>query len=119
MGSRGTKKAGVLAEEYAANFLSSKGYKIIDRNFSSKFGEIDIIALKDGKLIFAEVKARWSLKFGNLEEAVTSKKLWKIARTGEYYSLLHPNLPKALRIEVVALEIFNGALNSVRIIPVD
>lgn len=110
---------GKLAEDFAVKLLSDKGYKVIDRNFRSKFGEIDIVAVKDGCLVFVEVKARWSLKFGKPEEAVTPSKLWKIGRTGEYYSLLHPDLPKKLRIDVVALEIENGKLSSARIITVD
>jgi Holliday junction resolvase-like predicted endonuclease len=70
-------------------------------------------------LAFIEVKARWSLKFGLPEEAVTRSKLWKIGRTGEYYSILHPDLPKKLRIEVVALEIIDKKVISSKIIKVD
>jgi len=116
---RQTSLQGNLAENFASNFLSQNGYKVIDRNFRSKFGEIDIIALKDDYLAFVEVKARWSNKFGLPEEAVTSSKLWKIGRTGEYYSLLHSDLPKKLRIEVVALEIEDRKVSSARIIKVD
>ena len=114
-----TSLQGKLAEDYAVKLLDSRGYKIIDRNFHSKFGEIDIIALKDDYLAFIEVKARWSLKFGLPEEAVTRSKLWKIGRTGEYYSILHPSLPKKLRIEVVALEIIDNKVISSKIICVD
>lgn len=114
-----TSVQGRQAEDFASKFLTQNGYKVIDRNFRSRFGEIDIVALKDEYLIFVEVKARWSNKFGLPEEAVTSSKLWKIGRTGEYYSLLHPGLPKKLRIDVVALEIENGWVTSSRIIKVD
>lgn len=116
MEKRQTSLQGKLAEDYAVKLLSDQGYKIIDRNFHSKFGEIDIIALKSDYLAFIEVKARWSLKFGKPEEAVTSSKLWKIGRTGEYYSILHPDLPKKLRIEVVALEIIDKKVISSKII---
>jgi len=112
---RPTSKAGKLAEDFAARLLSSKGYKIIDRNFRSRFGEIDIIATKGDCLIFIEVKARWSLKFGRPEEAVTAEKIRKITKTAEYYSMLHP---KSLRIEVLALEIEDGNLKSARVISV-
>ena len=110
---------GKLAEDFAVKLLSQKGYKIIDRNFRSRFGEIDIVALKEDVLVFVEVKARWSLKFGKPEEAVTPSKLWKIGKTGQYYSLLHPDLPKKLRIDVVAIEIVNGKVSSAKIINVD
>ena len=111
--------SGKLAEDFAVRLLTQKAYRVIDRNFRSKFGEIDIIAIKDQCLIFIEVKARWSKKFGKPEEAVTPSKLWKIARTGEYYSLLHPDLPRKLRIEVVAIEIGGGKIKSSKIIIVD
>lgn len=114
-----TSKFGKTAENFAAGYLSSEGYKIIDRNFRSKFGEIDLIAIKDNKLILIEVKARTSDKFGLPEEAVTPSKIWKIARTAEYYSLLNPKLPKSLRIEVVSIQIADGKLNKCIIIPVD
>ena len=116
---RQSSTQGKLAEDYAVKLLIKNSYTIIDRNFHSRFGEIDIIALKDGVLVFVEVKARWSAKFGKPEEAVTPSKLWKIGRTGEYYSLLHPNLPKKLRIDVVALEIENRKMTSAKIIQVD
>lgn len=116
---RQTSLQGKLAEDFASKFLTQNGYKIVDRNFRSKFGEIDIIALKDDYLAFFEVKARWSNKFGLPEEAVTPSKLWKIGRTGEYYSQLHPDLSKKLRIEVVALEIEDRKVSSARIIKVD
>lgn len=116
MAQRPTSKVGKLAEDYASRLLSSKGYKIVDRNFRSRFGEIDIISIKDSRLIFSEVKARWSLKFGKPEEAVTPGKIRKITKTAEYYSMLHPNFPKSLRIEVVSLEIEDGKLKSAKII---
>ena len=111
--------SGKLAEDFAVKLLIDNGYQVIDRNFRSKFGEIDIITLKEDTLIFVEVKARWSLRFGKPEEAVTPSKLWKIGKTGQYYSLLHSNLPKKLRIDVVALEIEGGKVISSRIINVD
>ena len=91
----------------AVNLLKNKGYKILDRNFTSRFGELDIIAQDKDALVFVEVKARKSLKFGFPEEAVTPPKLWKIKKTAEYYALMHPDLPQKLRIDVVSL-IING-----------
>lgn len=114
-----TNKAGRIAEDFAVGFLSQKGYKIIDRNFHGRFGEIDIIAIKDEYLVFVEVKARWSLKFGLPEESVTPNKIWKIGKTGEYYSILHPELPKKMRIDVVALVIENGKVSSSKIVTID
>lgn len=113
---KSTKKLGNLAEDFAVQLLQNKGYQIIERNFRSRFGEIDIIAFKNNSLIFVEVKARWSDKFGAPEEAVTPGKLWKIKRTGEYYSMLHPELPRKLLIQIVALEIREGRVSSSKVI---
>ena len=115
---RKTSNLGNIAENYAAKLLVSKGYSLVDRNFRSRFGEIDIITLKESTLVFIEVKARWSNKFGAPEEAVTPSKLWKIQKTSQYFSLLHPELPKKLRIDVVALVIANGKVTSEKIIQV-
>lgn len=99
--------------------LQDKGYKILERNFHSKFGELDIVALDGDILVFVEVKARWSNKFGLPEEAVTLGKLWKIKKTGEFYCLRHSDLPKKLRVDVVALQIEGGRVVSEKIIKVD
>lgn len=119
MARRKVNNLGKNAEDFTASYLASKGYRIIEKNFHSRFGEIDLIALRNNKLIFIEVKARMSDKFGLPEEAVTPAKIWKISRTGEYYSLLHPVLPKSLRIEVVSLIIEDGKVKKVKIIDVD
>lgn len=113
------RRFGQLGEDYAVKLLKRKGYKILERNFRAKFGEIDIVAKDGDTLVFVEVKTRWSKKFGLPEEAVTPKKLSKIKRTGEYYSLTHPTLPKKLRIDVVALEVEGGRVTSAKIIKVD
>jgi putative endonuclease len=110
---------GKQGEKFASEILQSRGYKIIKQNFRSKFGEIDIIAIKDNCLIFIEVKTRYSQKFGSPEEAVTWTKLNRIKKTAQYFSLLNPELPKKLKIEVVALELLNGKVYSAKIIQVE
>ncbi len=114
-----TRKYGELGEEIARNLLIKNGYKILTRNFKSKFGEIDVIAQDHDTLVFVEVKTRWSRKFGTPEEAVTPWKLARIKKTAEYFCLKNPGLPKKLRIDVVAIEIENGRLLSAKIIKVD
>ncbi len=109
---------GDLGENFAKELLVSSGYKIVTSNFRSLFGEIDIIAVKDGVLVFVEVKTRWSNKFGAPEEAVDKRKLGKIKKAGEFFSLTHPTLPKKLRIDVVAIEVRKGKVTSAKIIPV-
>lgn len=107
---------GKLGEQTALKLLTKAGYKIIDRNFRSKFGEIDLVAIDGDTLVFVEVKTRWSRKFGLPEEAVNYWKIRSITKTGEYYKLLHPNTPELLRIDVVAVEVANGRLIEARLI---
>jgi putative endonuclease len=116
---RQTSLQGKLAEDYAVKLLTQKGYKIVDRNFHSRFGEIDIIATDREYLVFVEVKARWSPKYGLPEEAVTHQKLYKIRKTADYYCLINFIKGKLMRIDVVALEIENRKVTSAKIIQVD
>ncbi|OGY24833.1 MAG: hypothetical protein A2Y57_00255 [Candidatus Woykebacteria bacterium RBG_13_40_7b] len=96
---------GRLGEDLAAEYLKKQGYKILDRNFHSRVGELDIVAQDKETLVFIEVKTRWSKKFGLPVEAITSWKLKSILKTAEYYKLLHSSLPDSLRIDAVAIEI--------------
>lgn len=103
---------GKLGEDIAASYLSRKGFRIIDRNFKARYGEIDIIALDHDVLVFVEVKTRIGTQFGTPEEAVTPRKIREVVKTAEYYAALHPDLPKALRIDVVGI-VLNGETNEV------
>ena len=62
----------------AAEFLTKRGFALLERNFTTRRGEIDIIASKDGVFHFVEVKYRRNLRWGRPVEAVTAKKIWRI-----------------------------------------
>lgn len=111
-----TTLAGRSGEETAVIYLQKKGYKIIGRNFKSKFGEIDIVALDGNVLVFVEVKTRWSREYGYPEEAVTPWKLRSIIKTADYYKLLYPNTPALMRIDVIAIEAEGGKVQAIRLI---
>jgi putative endonuclease len=95
---------GKKGEDFAFSYLIQKGYRIFDRNFKGRPGELDIVAFCDNTLVFVEVKTRIGREFGLPEEAVHPRKLQEIIHTAEYYCLLHPKYPKALRIDVIAIE---------------
>lgn len=97
-----------LGEEKAKQYLLSKGYKILEKNFRSRYGEIDIVALDKDTLVFVEVKTRYSEEYGKPEEAITKRKLHLVARTGQFYKLTHKNLPDLLRIDAVLIEMDPG-----------
>lgn len=81
-------KVGQEAEEKASSFLQSLGYVIQERNFHSKFGEIDIIALKENTLHFFEVK--YSKNYDPLVR-ITPSKMTKIIKTIQYYLMVRPS----------------------------
>lgn len=89
-----TKQKGDKYEEKAAEFLKERSYKILERNYRNKQGEIDIIAAKGGQIVFVEVKYRETSKFGYGAEAVDRKKLLKIYRAAMIY-LTEKNLEDA------------------------
>lgn len=95
---------GKKGEDFASSYLTQKGYHILNRNFKGRPGELDIVALHHNTLVFVEVKTRVGREFGLPEEAVHPRKLQEIIHTAEYFCLLHPNYPKALRIDVIAIE---------------
>lgn len=108
---------GKKGEELAEKYLQKLGYKILTRNFRCKLGEIDIIAQDRNILVFIEVKTRWSKKFGLPEEAVTPWKIKSIIKTGEYFKMLHPELPESLRIDVAAIMMSqNGEPEEIRLL---
>ncbi len=113
-----TKVSGDLGEDFAVEFLKKKGYEIIDRNFRTRVGEIDIVAVYEDTLVFVEVKTRWNKKFGLPEEAVTLKKLEKIKKTGQLFAKQNPNLPKKQRIDVVAIQVMGNEVISTKLIKV-
>lgn len=68
------KKIGAFGERIAADFLSRRGYKIIDWHFQTRVGEIDLIAEDNSQIIFVEVKTRTGSNFGLPEEAINREK---------------------------------------------
>lgn len=82
------KKFGAWGERLAKEFLQKRKYEILDRNFQKRYGEIDIIAQKEGTLHFVEVKTRKASSteiFGQPEEAVNLSKQKKMVKTACSY----------------------------------
>lgn len=70
-----TKDIGNQAEDKAAGYLIADDYQIIDRNWKNRWCEIDIVAKKDGRVYFIEVKYRKNSQYGDGLDAITTKKL--------------------------------------------
>jgi putative endonuclease len=78
-------KTGKEGESKAVAFLKRRGYKIVETNFTCRFGELDIIAKDKKVLVFIEVKTRSNLNFGYPEEAINSRKKKNLLKLAEFY----------------------------------
>ena len=76
---------GTRGETAAWSYLQKHGVRILDKNYRCKIGEIDIVAEKDGRIVFIEVKTRTSGRFGLPEESVHPRKQQKLIRLAEWY----------------------------------
>lgn len=94
-----------LGEEIATNYLKNKDYKIIDRNFRKGYGEIDIVSIHQNILVFIEVKTRTTDLFGGAKESITRSKIHTLTNTAQFYKLTHKNLPEALRIDAILIDL--------------
>ncbi len=94
---------GSKSESLAARHLQKIGYKILERNYRNKLGEIDIIAKEKGSLVFVEVKARKSDRFGPPKLSVTLDKQRKISKTALYYLKSTNQFRVKARFDVVSI----------------
>lgn len=85
---------GKEGEEMAENYLRKQGYRIIEMNHQTKFGELDIIATKGDILVFVEVKFKQTEDFGTPEEMIGKNKLTQVKRTAELFLLNNPDIAK-------------------------
>jgi len=94
---------GRLAEDSAADFLKTNGYKIIRRNYRNKLGEVDIIAKDKDTICFVEVKYRSSDKFGLPSEAVSALKQRRISKVALSFLKDKGLLEERARFDVITV----------------
>jgi putative endonuclease len=107
---------GRLGERLATHALERRGYRIVERNFRCRSGEIDLVAEEGQDLVFIEVKTRRGTSCGLPEEAVDGRKARKLREVAGCYLELH-DLPEcSWRIDVVAVQFSpTGRLEAIRI----
>ena len=98
------RRVGGAQETRAMLELERLGYKILEKNFRCRIGEVDIIALHKGYLVFIEVKYRKNSKTGYAAEAVTWKKQQIISRVADYYIRTHCRKIPSCRFDVAAID---------------
>ena len=106
---------GIKGERLAENYLRSNGYEILERNFRYSRAEIDIIARKDGTIVFCEVKTRKSDTFGLGEDAVDSKKQNQIRKAAEGYVSVKEFEDYEFRFDVIVVDLSTASVR-IRII---
>jgi len=95
------KDIGALGEFAAQTHLKNSGYKILDKNFACKCGEIDLIAEDNTYICFVEVKTRYAANFGTPGESVTLSKQQKIYKTAQVYILRKNIINCNFRFDVI------------------
>lgn len=96
------RRIGAWGEEIAAEHVTQNGYEIIERNFRTPYGEIDIVAKQGDITIFVEVKTRTSNKMGLSEESITPRKQEHMIACAEHYATEHGI--DHWQIDVIAIE---------------
>ena len=97
-----SNELGTWGETRAAQFLEEKGFRLIERNYHSRYGEIDLILEDDTFLIFAEVKLRKNARYGTPAACVTPKKQEKLRLTALAYLQTHET-KKQPRFDVIEI----------------
>lgn len=106
-----TGYVGGEGEQLAAEYLARLGARIVDRNVRIGGGEIDIIALIEGVIVFIEVKRRTSLRYGRPAEAVTYAKQRRIIRAAAAYLAAHHVSDRPVRFDII--ELLPGEINHI------
>lgn len=99
-----TKQTGNYGEDLACNYLKKQGYKILERNFRIRGGEIDIVAKDGDTLVFVEVKTRFSHEFGEPADAMTYWKINALLKTAQFYILKSRWGDKEYRLDFISVD---------------
>lgn len=108
--------SGKRGESIAVSYLKKQGYKIIEKNYKTKLGEIDIVADNKGCICFIEVRAKNNQTFGLPEETILKKKQLAISRTALTYIKQYKLEERCCRFDVVSIEDVNSANPEIRLI---
>jgi len=101
--SRYNIELGKRGEQMACDFLKYKGFQIVEQNYRTKYGEIDIVAKDKKTWVFVEVKTRTNLEHGLAAEAVNSKKISSLIKAASQYVQDHSLEDKPCRFDVIEI----------------
>jgi len=98
------KSLGYIGESLAAAFLEKQSYSILERNYRTPYGEIDLITQQGDAIVFTEVKTRATSSLGPPEISITRRKAEHMRCAAEYYIQQHPELHGEWRIDVISIQ---------------
>lgn len=108
MYSRSRKKVGAAAEEQATVYFQELGWRVAQRNWRCRSGEIDLVACDGETLVFIEVRSRTAPgRYGTAIEAITPRKCRQVRETAEVYLRVHGISGRPVRFDVVAITFNN------------
>lgn len=116
LASRGSRGVGERGEELALSHLLAEGYSLVERNYRTRYGEIDLILADGDCLVFVEVKLRRGVGFGDPAEAVTLRKQQTIRFIAEQYIAEREPRFEEARFDVVGI-LGSGSSADLRHIP--
>ena len=102
------KRIGKHGEDVAVRYLKRKGYKIVERNFSCRLGEIDIIARNAGDIVFVEVRSGSNRRICDPSESIGNKKIRRLHILALEWLRTHPFEERGIRFEAVCIIFENG-----------
>lgn len=97
------RELGRRGEEKAVDYLKKRGYKVLARNYHTRYGELDIICKQGDALVFVEVKTRRSTNYGSPEEAITARKKEHLRKAAALYLESAKPSFRELRFDVIAI----------------
>ena len=103
------KQLGAKGEEIAVRYLKSRGYRIVERNYRIRLGEIDIIAEQGNDLVFIEIKTRSDTLFGSPFESITAQKQKQLSKVALEYISKQGCHNRPSRFDVVGIEFRDGS----------
>jgi putative endonuclease len=99
---------GTAGEDAAVAHLEGLGWVILDRNFKTRAGEIDIVAREQQTTVFVEVKRREATAHGTAAEFVSSSKMRKVVSAARIYAARHGLTESFIRFDVIAIDVIDG-----------
>ncbi len=102
---------GRYGEERAADYLKDLGYEIVERNWRSRIGEIDLIANENGRIVFVEVKTRSGSDFGHPFEAITLEKVARMRRLAADWCAVKQVSGIKVRLDAIAVLVNGGKVS--------